>query len=520
MAGGNLSPRQKMINMMYLVLTALLALNISKDILESLSKLNESLDESAQTIQKKNEKIYANFAKAASTNEAAAGPWNKKAQEVRSASNTLYDDLDELKHELIMVSGGYEDGFEKGSDKAAALDQKSKPANFLLNEKHAATLRGKIEGFRTKMAQLAGDNATLAASIKSTFNTDSEVLEKGGTPVDWEHKTFEHYPLAAILPFLTDYQAKIRNVETDVLTHLEKNIGIEDVKFNKVEAVVLASSNYVTQGGDYKAEVFLAAYDSTQVPTIMIGDQPLAAESIVNGRGIVTFKATTAGPQTWGGVISIKQIGDDTPREYIIPEQTYTVAPPSVVISPTKMNVFYRGVRNPVEIAVPGADPNKIRVSGGGVTGSPGSYFANVDGFTGRSTVTINVAVEETKKDGTTKMVPYGSKEFRIKGLPQAVGTVYQESDKILSKNAAKGLTVEAEFQDFPFDLPITVSGFEITIPGFPPETIRGNKLTSAVKTKIDRLRPGSTMTIRKIQARGDGGLKVRKVSNITIDIN
>lgn len=520
MAGGNLSPRQKMINMMYLVLTALLALNISKDILESLTKLNESLDESAQTIHKKNKKIYANFAKAASTSPATAGKWNNMALQAQSKSNSLYNDLDELKHELIMVSGGYEEGFERGSDRASALDQKSKPANFLLNEGNAKILKDKLNTFKASMSQLAGNNQNLVATIEATFDTKDEVLEKGSAKVDWEHRTFDHFPLAAILPFLTDYQAKIRNIETDVISHLEKNIGAQDIKFNKVEAVVVANSNYVTQGGEYRAEVFLAAYDSTEVPTITIGENQLDTSSIVNGRGIVTFKATTAGTQTWGGLISIKQVGDDTPREYLIPEQSFTVAPPSVVISPTKMNVFYRGVKNPVEIAVPGADPSKIKVSGGGISGSAGKYVADVTNMTGRTSVTISVAVEETNEDGTTRMVPYGKKEFRIKGLPQAVGTVYQESDKILSKNAAKGLTVEAEFQDFPFDLPITVSGFEITIPGFPPETVRGNRLPSAVKTKIERLRPGSTMTIRKIQARGAGGLRVRKVSNITIDIN
>lgn len=520
MAGGNLSPRQKMINMMYLVLTALLALNISKDILDSLTKLNTSLDESAKTIEKKNEKIYANFARAAGENPAKAAKWNNMAKQVKQESDALYNHLSELKHELIEESGGYEDDFEKGSDRAKALDQKSKPANYLLNLGNAEVLRKKIESFRGSMTTFAAGNSNIINTIETTFDTKDKVLEKGSAPIDWEHATFDHFPLGAILPFLTDYQAKIRNVETDILTQLEKNIDIGTVKFNKVEAVVLANSNYITQGGEYKAEVFLAAYDSTQVPKITIGDNVLDAESIVNGRGMVSFKATAAGPQTWGGFIEITQLGSNDPLVYPIKEQTFTVAPPSVVISPTKMNVFYRGVQNPVEIAVPGADPNKIKVSGGGVSGSPGNYFANVDGFKGVSEVTVNVSVEETQADGTTKLVPYGNKKFRIKGLPQAVGMVYQKTDVMLSPNAVKGLEVKAEFQDFAFELPITVTGFEITIPGFPPEKINGSRLTSSVKTKLDRLRPGSTITIRKIEARGAGNLKIRKVSNITIDIN
>jgi GldM C-terminal domain. len=280
----------------------------------------------------------------------------------------------------------------------------------------------------------------------------------------------------------------------------------------------MPNSNYITQGERYEAEVFLAAYDATAEPEIEIDGAP-TVESVENGRGIVTFEANAIGEVTWGGLIKIEQVGIGT-KTYEIPKTTFTVAPQSVVISPTKMNVLYRGVDNPLEIGVPGVDPSKLRVSGPGVkqTGR-GEYMANVTQIKGKE-IEINVSVAETNEEGQEQSRPAGKKTFRIKGLPQAVGTIYGQSTSIRSKSAVKNATIEASFEDFPFDLPLTVNKFEIAIPGYPPETVRGsNKIPSDVKIKIDKLRPGSTVTIRNIEAVGPGGLRVRKVGNISVDV-
>lgn len=519
MAGGKLSPRQKMINMMYLVLTALLALNISKDILESLTKLNDGLVKSVETIEKKNADIYAAFDRAAKDDPKKAGPWRDKAQQVKKQSDDLHKYLADLKHTLIMESGGYADGEEEGSDKAKALDNKEKAANYLLVQGNAEKLKTQLNSFSSSMEKFAESNPSLKTRIAENFNTSDRQLDGHDSPSSWENATFEHYPLAAILPFLTDYQAKVRNTEADVISELQANITASDATFNTVVPVVVPKTNYVTQGGEYEADVFLAAYDDSKAPIFTINGERLTAEQIVDGKGKVKIKADKVGQITWAGVITLEQIGKDA-KDYTIPEQTFTVAPPSVVISPTKMNVFYRGVKNPVEIAVPGVDPAKVRVTGGGISGSNGKYFANVDNIKGRKTVKVNVSVEETLPDGTTRLVPQGSKEFRIKGLPLAEGQVYQKSNTILSKGAVNNLTVKAKFVDFPFELEVNVVEFEIAIPGFPPEKVKGNRLTGPIKTKVNKLKPGSTITIRKIQARGPNNLRVRKISNISIDVN
>lgn len=515
MAGGKQTPRQKMINMMYLVLTALLALNISKDILNALTKLNASLDQTVQTVDKKNASIYQAFAQAASENPEKAGKWKDKAMQVKAESDELYKYIEGMKEKLIEVSGGEDE--ETGLPKS--LDAREKPANYLLNQKHATELKKKISEYRNFVAQFVEDKPQLKANIESNFDTDDQVVGKDNVKTSWESANFEHFPLAAILPFLTDYQAKVRNTESDVISELQRNIGASDLTFTGVRAIVMPKSNYVTQGDEYEAEVFLAAYDETQEPVITINGEQLSSEQIENGKGIVKFKANSVGEQKWAGMITIDQLGKE-PINYPI-EATYTVAPPSVVISPTKMNVLYRGVDNPLDIGVPGVDPAKITATGPGVRKlGNGTYMADVTNVKGTD-LTISVSVQETGEDGKSISRNMGSKEFRVKGLPPAVGSVFGKSEGIMSKSLLSRAVVEANYQDFPFDLDLVVQGFEVAVPGFPPEQVRGNKLPEGVKTRISKLKPGSTISIRNIKATVAGkGTRVPQIGNISIDVN
>ncbi|WP_417612596.1 gliding motility protein GldM [Owenweeksia hongkongensis] len=515
MAGGKQTPRQKMINMMYLVLTALLALNISKDILDALTKLNISLDQTVQTVDKKNADIYSAFAAAASENPEKAGEWNKKAQEVKQQSDDLYNYIAQLKTDLIEVSGGVDE--ETGLPKS--LDAREKPINYLLNQKHAAELKTKIDAYRDNVSQYVADKPQLQSNIATSFDTGDQEVGKDKVKTSWESANFEHFPLAAILPFLTDYQAKVRNTESDVISELQRNIGKSDLKFTGVRAIVMPKSNYVTQGDEYEAEVFLAAYDDTQEPEITINGQALSSEQIENGKGKVTFKASSVGEQKWAGVIKISQMGKD-PIEYPI-EASYTVAPPSVVISPTKMNVLYRGVDNPLDIGVPGVDPSKLTVTGPGIKKlGNGTYMADVTNVSGRE-MSISVSVQEVDENGKTVSRNMGSKEFRVKGLPPAQGSVFGKSEGIMSKSLISKAVVKATYQDFPFDLDLTVTAFEVAVPGFPPEQVRGDKLPEGVKTRISKLRPGSTISIRNIKAVVAGkGTRVPQIGNISIDVN
>lgn len=521
MAGGKLSPRQKMINMMYLVLTAMLALNVSKDILKALTKLDESLATTISTVNEKNDSSYSTLASAASEKESAKDEYEASLK-VKKATGDLFQYIAAMKDTLVVVSGGWDDE-EQTIPKA--LDAKSKPLNYLVAEQgpqKATELKGKIEAFRETMKGLVNNDAAISANIDAVFSTEKEM--EGDKEVSWEQASFGEYPLGAILPFLTDIQARIRNTESEVLSYLLKSIDAGTIKFDQVKAMVIAPSSYITQGDDYTARVFLAAYDGTQDPNIALKDEAgnvIPIEKIEGGMGYVRIPATGVGTRTWGGTISIQQT--DGAKDYPIEMQSFTVAPPSVVISPSKMNVLYRGVDNPLEIGVPGVEPSKVKVSGQGVKQvKPGEYVADVTNIKGKKEIDITVSVEETDEEGNVTTRPAGKKTFRIKGLPPAVGTMYKRNDGLLSKNAVANATIEASFEDFVFDLPLKVTKFEVSIPGSPPERVTGNKMPASLKAKIQKLKPGATVTIRNIKAIAVGNprVKVDRVASISVDVN
>ena len=304
-------------------------------------------------------------------------------------------------------------------------------------------------------------------------------------------------------------QSDVRTSEANVIDYLQKNITASDLKFTGVRTVVMPKSTFVTKGDEYEADVFLAAFDDTQNPTVTINGQELSEEDIVGGVAKVRFPANRVGETTWNGEIKLVQNGE----EKVFPvEGSFNVAPPSVVISPTKMNVLYRGVDNPLEISVPGVDPSNLIVSGTGVKKSGNGYIADVTRYKGKE-LKINVSVKE--EDGTTNM---GSKSFRVKNIPDAVGKTYPKNAKIISASLLKRTEVRAEFKDFDFELPLIVKSFEIIISGTRTQC-KGNKLNSTAKALVEKAKPGQSVIIREIKATTKKGLPA-DVSDIVFDIN
>jgi len=352
------------------------------------------------------------------------------------------------------------------------------------------------------------ENALLTSALNTTFDF-SDQLDDGST-ISWEQSKFEHYPLISVLTFLTKMQSDIRTSEANVIDYLQANIGKSDLKFTGVRTVVMPKSTYVTQGGEYEADVFLAAFDDTQEPIVIINGEELAAEDIIGGVAKVRFPANKVGETKWNGEIRLTQNGEE---KIFAVEGMFNVAPPSVVISPTKMNVLYRGVDNPLEVSVPGVDPSKLIVTGTGVKKSGKGYIADVTRNRGGE-LKISVAV----KDGeVTKNM--GNKVFRVKNLPDAAGSVFGKTDGIMSANLIKKAKVEAKFVNFDFELPLTVESFQIIISPFAPMECKGPSLSSNAKAALDKAKPGTTVIIRNIKARTAKGMKP-KVAAITIDLN
>jgi gliding motility-associated protein GldM len=294
-------------------------------------------------------------------------------------------------------------------------------------------------------------------------------------------------------------------MEARVAEFFFSQIDASALKFDGVKAVVMPKSTYVTQGDVYEADVFLAAYYSGNQPEF----SEIIPEEIIDGVGKIRVPARGIGSKKLTGSMTLP--GDDKVYNYDV---VYTVAPPSVVISPSKMNVLYRNVINPLEISVPGVAPTDIIVNGPGVSGRNGNYNADITKIKGKE-IKISVSVKE--ENG--KLRRAGSKLFRIKGLPQAVGSVFKKTQGVMSSSLLSKAKVEAEYQDFPFDLPLKVVSFELKMDGQPPMQVKGDKIPSKAKPLIQKLRPGSSVQIRKIIAKTAKGARISRVGIVSIDV-
>ena len=505
MASGKISPRQKMINMMYLVLTALLALNVSREVMDAFYEVMVGQEASIETVEGQNASLYAAFKRAADENEVKAGPWRDKALAVKAKSDNLYNSIETMKAEL-MERGGGED--EEVPGKPAKMDDREAAANYFLVEQRGAELKAAMADFRDYLVREAVENSALSTAITNSFDLSDRMHD--GAAESWEKSKFEHYPLISVMTFLTSMQSDIRTAEANVIGYLHENIDASDIKVTGVRAVVMPKSTFVTQGDEYEAEIFLAAFDDTKDPEFMINGQALDPENVSGGVATVKFPANRTGTIEWNGTIILEANGEK--KEYEISE-SYNVAPPSVVISPTKMNVLYRGVDNPLEISVPGVDPANLIVTGDGVKKSGSEYIADVTRIRGGE-LKISVSV----KDGD-KTKSMGSKVFRVKQLPDAAGEVFGKTDGLMSAGLLKKAMVDAKFQNFDFELPLRVTEFQIIVPPFAPIDCKGNTLSSNAKAALDKAKPGTPVIIRNIKATTSKGIKP-KVSPITIDLN
>ncbi len=539
MAHGKETPRQKMIGMMYLVLTALLALNVSKEAVEAFKRVDEGLVKTTANFMNKNNIVYADFEAKALANPAKAGTWVKVARSVRDRSDELYEYIQALKVEIVMVKDA--DAIVDGrleTEKIKNIDDNNVPSEILIgsnNNGKAFDLKAAIIDYREFLLEQIGEgHPNVATSIQSSLYTDN-VMEHDQM-VLWEYYNFHTLPLIAVITILSKMQNDVRNAEADALGFFFSQIGAMDIRVNKLVPTVIGS-NHITRGSDYEAKVFIAAMDSTQKPNIQVGRY----ETVVSangtkqyrmigdyetltiddrGMGIYKKKTSSLGEKKWGGLIKINA-PDGSTISYPF-EGSYMVAAPNVVVSPTAMNVFYVGVENPVNISVPGIGDSQIRASmtNGGITrGRTKKFRGNWivrprrPGVEARVTVTANVG-------GQSKAM--GSVIFRVKSLPDPVAKVAGSKGGDIPKatlGAQRG--VIAELENFDFDLSFRVTGFRVSITdkGFTIDEDSANNLfTSQQKALLNRLKRNQTVYISEIKAVGPDG-KTRRLPPIAFKI-
>ncbi len=531
MAHEKLSPRQKMIGMMYLVLTAMLALNVSKEAIEAFKRVDQGLTLSIANYAIKNNIIYSDFDRAAAENPAKAGKFKTAAYQVKERADEAFNYMQGLKKEIILKAEGPETPAIKGDEviveEVKRIDDTNIPSEILIGASEngkANNLKALLNDYRDFLVTiLEGKNPTAEEVIRKSLNT-ADGHDPDGQPTRWENMTFQTLPLVAVITILSELQLNVRNAETEVLNSLYTQIDASSFKFNKLTAIVIPNSNYVTVGSDYEAKVFISATDTTQSPEITVGGAKIPVDE--SGKGTYKAKATSVGPKKWGGIIALRA-PDGSMKNYSF-DADYFVGESNVIVSATAVNVMYIGIDNPIDVSVPGVSPDKIkvRVVNGSVT-TEKVKNAKGENFKGNWAVKPNAVGQNVQvivtADIDGKPFQYPPYDFRVKPLPKPIAVFGGKSTGTIPRaTAAAQQGVFAIMPDFDFDLSYTVTGFSVLYSdnrGDFDEPSTSSNLTAKQKDLISRLTRGKYLTIKDIKALGPDG-KINELLPVILKID
>jgi len=533
MAGYKETPRQKMIGMLYLVLTALLALNVSKEILEAFVVVNETMETTNRNFSTKLDASFAKFKGQYLMAPEKVGPYWEKAQEAQILSNDLINYIDSLKNSVVAETEKLETIQEAGNLKLANVARKDNydiPTQYFIGQSQdgtdcrAADLRERIETYRENMLNLV--DPKYREVIQIGLNTTGPYYNAQGREQNWQMHNFYRTILAATVTILNELKAEVLNAEFDVVNNLMASISAEDWKFDEIQAKVIPRSSYVFLGEEYQAEILVAAYDTKQNPNVfyMFGADTLTpanfrnATPIEGSGGFVTLKlpATSEGLKRFAGIIKIiSPLGDTMSFHF---KDEYIVAKPALTISPIKMNVFYIGVENPVSISVPGG-PERVMpsISVGKIRQDADNWIVyDLPKGAKEAILTVNAVFS-----GKTKAM--GSSTFRLKSVPDPIATIGGKSEGIVSKSIIlAGPYLVAEMPAwFDFDLRYTAISYTFVTDnaGYISEIpVQGNRLTPEITRLIQDAKKNKRIWFEDIVVRGPDG--DRNISSIGLKIN
>ncbi len=464
MAHTRLTPRQRMINMMYLVLTALLALNVSRETLDVIARVDRSLNQSVESFAAKNRLTYAAFNNAYELNKAKVAPYKAKADSIQIRTQKVIDRITEYKLKIVKEA----DGPEGRLDSIKNQDQLNIPAQIMLVEQieaggkrmsRATDLRNNMEDYSNFLVSEVdpGDTTLIIAVRNSLAIHDPKPTRSRDNGRTWEQNNFEYLPLIGVITLMTKMQSDVRNAESDVLNYLYRNIDAQSFKFNMLNPVVIPkTSRTVVQGSPYEADVLLAAFDTTISPRITVGGQVLPYRE---GHGIYSVTTSKPGLFEWSGVINFTG-PDGANRPYSF-KDSYEVIPPVLIAAPTKMNAFYKGVDNPLKINAVGASAKDITVN---MTNAEikqtGDFMYVVRPLKaeGEAILTVTATI-----NGRTQTYP--PEKYRLFKVPDPTAKVGGKSSGKIEKNVLQAQTgVVAELENFLFDMKFEVKGFRVMV--------------------------------------------------------
>ena len=571
MAGAKETPRQKMIGMMYLVLTALLALNISKEVLNGFVKVENSLRTTQGTLNAKVNETSTELETKYLQNQEKVKPFYDKAQQVNASSADLISYITEMKARIMAASSGdYDDAGELAVGNYIGKDENgmdtvmnlalipikdeyqnlttfvgmAEPKEPLEGPWTAVELKQKLVAFsnQLKNTSVVDNQGTrrdlpqyLKDQIDETFAFPTEIQE--GEEVSWEHANFYHVPLAAVMPLMTKMTLDIQDIQDDILSWLLGSVDAKSYKFTNLMPLVVPESNYILRGDSFRADVLLAAFDGTNPPDIYVDSKkwnerdsslleyenidalPIGTDGL--GKLRISTRGMSLGESNYKGLIRF-QGPDGNIQDFPYYTPKFTVAEPALVVSPTKMNVFYRGLPNPVEVSVPGVPGDKIdvRISGNHrLKKESDGTFTITPGTDKKANITVSAELP----DGSKKTLP--AREFRVKRIPDPVPFFVGKtpSDRSISKQALVGADgIGAQMVNFDFDVRVVVKSFSVSVSRdgtLVEKKSNSNRLTADMKQLFNRVSRGNVVYFEDIIVGMPDGTE-RQVAAMKLKVN
>lgn len=528
MAKGKQTPRQKMINLMYLVFIAMMALNIDVEIIRSYYDSTRALNETRHLTEDKNQDIFEVTleAKAQQVPDTYAQPW-EQYKVLKSKIDGLVSAAEDVKVILKKNSEFFDKDPKTGKDmdvseNFSALNNNEATTEYFFKEgdenspsPKALELKKKMDEVRSYIVSTFGNNPQLLKLVDRANRSIVAEYPQGKSPngKTWFQNKFYHQPLIAAISNLEIIQNDARNVQSDALALMLQEKVDASIKFNQYEAIVSAPSD-IQSGKKAEAVIMLGTYSNSNKISIS------GVSRQENGKGYLPLNTGGLGERKIGGVITLT---DATGKAQQFPfTHTYNViAGPQQVkleqgllLSADKMNVMYRGLQNPVSGSILGADNAKLSLSASnGLVSSAGKGKWNVKPTTGN---TINLTLSGV--DPTGKRVSQVF-EYRIKNVPPPQGQMRGQNVLTMPASSIKNQTVQAAIPDFDFPVTFNVTEFMVRVPGRAAMLVKGNSLDAA-EGLLKNVRPGDIVSIIEIKATAQGlEGPVKRISPIIINV-
>jgi gliding motility-associated protein GldM len=491
MAGGKVSARQKMINLMYLVFIAMMAMNMSKEVLNAFGLMSSKFSESTTLINKRNVDKLNLLIQKGEEQKADFALSAERGKIVREKSQIFIDYLEDLKKFLI-ARGDIEIDPKTNQLKWGEMDNSSPVDEAWFTGDRLTKNKGPegvfsgdgvmeaFKNYRNDIIEIFGKDAYFKPAIdafKNRFSTE-EAINEEGVLENWLKFNFEGYPLVATYTRLTSYINDVSTTESSLLNLLLGNANEEAYGLDKNKAIVLADKSTFFAGEKFQGKVVIGKY--ADVPPIKLNiqgeDVDLTKAIDSNGAARLDFNVGSVGEHEISGVFTVLQKG----KELEIPiTGNYVVVPrpQEASVAADKMNVLYQDLNNPITISFPGVPDNKVTARARGLRKLPGQskYIVKPSPPYENDGLTINVSAE--LDDGS---VVSSTHKFRIKQIPPPVGEINGKSGSIvMNRGDLEAARIIAKLKDFLFDLPIEVYEFNLVIPGLGEEKVRADRIIS-----------------------------------------